>query len=156
MRDALLEFEAEDLARKESGLTGKNKSFKEVSLLSYVDYHAWCVDENNNVCDYPDEDLITGSQELCEGAQIVRHPWEDRLVSEIQPQLEAQFTSFFKNNQHLTMTKVFQFIDVNAFPTKYCYVRAKILHDSNPSKYSIVIGSIGYKKTDGTIWRKYG
>ena len=156
LKDALLELEAEDLARKESGFIGTKKSFKEGSLLSYVDYHAWCVDENNNVCDYPDEDLLTGSRELCEGAQIVRHPWEDSLVAEIQPQLEAQFTNFFENNQHLTATKVFQFIDGNAFPTKYCYVRAKILHDSNPSKYSIVIGSIGYKKTDGSIWWKYG
>ena len=156
LRDALFELEAEDLARKESGLICTKKSFKEGSLLSYVDYHAWCVDENNNVCDYPDEDLITGSQALCEGAQIVRHPWEDHFVAKIQPQLEAHFTSFFENNQHLTRAKVFQFIDENAFPTKYCYVRAKILHDSNPSKYSIVIGSLGYRKVDGSTWWKYG
>jgi len=35
-------------------------------------------------------------------------------------------------------------IDTHFFPSKHCYIRAKLLHKSNPKKYSLVIGSLGF------------
>ena len=52
--------------------------------------------------------------------------------------------------------ELFKLIELDEFPTKYCYARAMTLHNSNPKKYKLVIGSLGYIQSDGSIFWEFG
>jgi hypothetical protein len=56
----------------------------------------------------------------------------------------------------LTKRALLGIIDTPFFPSKNCYIHAKLLHESNPKKHSLVIGSLGYKQADGRIYWEYG
>jgi hypothetical protein len=155
LSNALFKLESEDVLRKEGCWHGPKQSIaNDDSLLSCVDFHCWCVDEEGDVNDYSNEDLLSG--EFHVGAEIVRRPWDDKMVSEIMPELESHYASFFDNHKDLTREMLLGFIDEDTFPTRYPYVRSRVLQEANPEKYSLVIGSLGYKQKDGSIWWKYG
>ena len=63
---------------------------------------------------------------------------------------------FFSKHTDVTNEEWLLKIRSNTFPTKHCYARAKILRDSNPKKYALVIGSLGYKQNDGSIFWEFG
>jgi hypothetical protein len=46
-------------------------------------------------------------------------------------------------------------INTPFFPSKNCYLRAKLLHESDPKKYSLVIGSLGFRQENGRIHWEY-
>ncbi len=47
-------------------------------------------------------------------------------------------------------------VNCSHFPDQYFYPHAKLLHHYNPQKYSLMIGSLGFRQADGTIHREYG
>ena len=44
----------------------------------------------------------------------------------------------------------------NTFPKDNCYPRAKLLRDSEPSRFALVLGSLGYRQTDGHVFWECG
>ena len=122
--------------------------------MQITDHHAWCVDERGNICDYPDEELQLGSRCTMD---IVRRPWDARMIAEALPALDAMCDDvFFKLFPDVPRETWLEKIEKNEFPVQYCYPRAKILRDSNPEKYALVIGSLGYKQSDGSIFWEFG
>ena len=119
-----------------------------------MDLHAWCVDEEGNVCDYPDDQNQHGAHST---ANIVRRPWDACVVAEALPHIakhyQEKFVDRFPNTSSEEWIPV---IHSNTFPTRNCFARAKILRDSQPEKYALVIGSLGYKQCDGTIFWEFG
>lgn len=136
----------------DEGWNGPRYSLERRHALSNIDYHAWCVDENNNVCDYPDDQLEQGTYYT---ENIVRRPWDAHLVAQFLPHLEELFKEFRKIypkriDHHLND------IQNNTFPQGNCYARAKILRDSDKQKYALVVGSLGYVQSDGRIFWECG
>ncbi len=43
-------------------------------------------------------------------------------------------------------------VNPSHFPDQCCYPRVKLLHQYNLQKYSLVIGSLGFRQPDGTIF----
>ena len=131
------------------------------------DLHAWCVDDIGNICDYPDDQNQHGFHST---KNIVRRPWDAHVVCEALPHLDRDYISFsisvrnmsksaatVENNESvLSKEELLKLIQSNKFPQNHCYARAKILRDSNPEKYALVIGSLGYKQSDGSIFWEFG
>jgi len=130
------------------------------------DYHAWCVDDMGNVCDYPDDQNQHG---YYASMMIVRRPWDAHAISEARFHIDKSYKSFsigvrnisqsnsYATTDHkLSNEELFKLIELDEFPTKYCYARAMTLHNSNPKKYKLVIGSLGYIQSDGSIFWEFG
>jgi hypothetical protein len=47
-------------------------------------------------------------------------------------------------------------VNPSHFSDQCCYPCANFLHHYNPQKYSLVIGSLGTRQADGTIYWEYG
>ena len=70
-----------------------------------MDLHAWCVDENGVVHDYPDEKLMKGEHAT---KDIVRRPWDVSVVVQALPHLEKWAKEqFFDKNPHVTTEQFF-------------------------------------------------
>ena len=125
--------------------------------------HVWVVDEKGEILDYPDEQLRMLSDDHGhkigpdgkEAVVIVHRPFDMTLSMELFPWLERQHKEFMQA-QSLTKEDMLQRIHEGTFPIGCCYHRAKILRDSDPSSYGVVIGSLGFKQPDGRIWWEYG
>lgn len=63
---------------------------------------------------------------------------------------------FFDNNPHTSNAQHLKMIENNTFPVNHCYARAKILCDSSPVHFALVIGSLGYKQSDGNVFWECG
>lgn len=121
---------------------------------NYEDYHSWCVDEKCIVCDYPIHQLNDGVENGTNN--VIYRPWNAHMIVEWLPKLDKIYDKFMKDNTHNTMEQLMKSIDNNEFPTGNCYIRAKLLHLSNPKKYALIIGSLGFVQEDGTIFWEYG
>ena len=127
-----------------------------------TNHHIWAVDEKGEIMDYPDEQLRNLSDhghkigpDGKETVVIVRRPFDITLSMELFPWLEKEHKKFMQT-QPLTEEDMLQHIHNGSFPIHHCYHRAKILRDSDPSSYGVVIGSLGFKQPDGRIWWEYG
>ena len=119
-----------------------------------MDHHAWCVDEEGNVCDYPDDQNQHGDHAT---SNIVRRPWDAYMVAEALPHIDKLCQETFLGLYPDTSSEQWiQMIHSNTFPKHNCTARAKILRDSQPEKYALVIGSLGYKQPNGTIFWEFG
>ena len=78
------------------------------------------------------------------------------MIVEWLPKLDKIYDKFMKDNSHITMEQLLESIANNKFPTGNCYIRAKLLHLSNPKKYALIIGSLGFVQEDDTIFWEYG
>lgn len=118
------------------------------------DLHAWCIDDLGNVCDYPDDQNQHGDYSTM---NIVRRPWDAYMVAEALPYIDKHYKKeFFDRHPNTSNEEWIQKIQSNKFPLRNCFARAKILRDSQPKKYALVIGSLGYKQCDGTIFWEFG
>jgi hypothetical protein len=129
--------------------------------LNKDDYHAWCVNDQGTICDYSDEQLMKDSE--FGTRDIVRRPFtahdiakwlltcDETYDTKLQG-LCAEFGGEVENAKAMLLA----IIDTPLFPPKNCYLRAKLLHESNPKKYSLVIGSLGFRQADGRIHWEYG
>jgi len=64
--------------------------------------------------------------------------------------------NFFDKNKHVSSVHLLQMIENNTFPVKQCYARAKILRDSDPSRFALVLSSLGYRQLDGHVFWECG
>ena len=120
------------------------------------DYHAWVVDRNNVVHDYPTDQLQIGSFAT---PDIVRRPWDVSLVCHALPKVISRvasdpvvyFSGMGKEVGKFSSEQLLDLIHAGEFPRWMCYRRAEILRDSDPDEYSLVIGSLGYRQADGSV-----
>ncbi len=119
-----------------------------------MDFHAWCVDENGLIHDYPDHQLIQGKYGTHD---VVRRPWDMRVVIAAMPHIEQMTkVEFFDKNKHVSTDQLLFMIKNNTFPKDNCYPCAKLLRDSDPSRFALVLGSLGYRQADGRVFWKCG
>ena len=52
----------------------------------------------------------------------------------------------------MSSVQLLEMIENNTFPVKQCYARAKLLRDSDPSRFALVLGSLGYRQIDGRVF----
>ena len=123
---------------------------------SELDYHTWCVDEKCIVCDYPIEQLTDEINDTIATSNLIYRQWSAHMIVEWLPKLDKIYDRFMKDNSHTTMELLLESIDNNEFQTYNCYICAKLLHLSNPKKYALIIGSLGFFQEDGNIFWEYG
>lgn len=124
--------------------------------IIYGDYHAWVVDRNNVVHDYPTDQLQVGGFAT---SDIVRRPWDASLVSVALPRVASRSESdpiitryrMSGDNCQFSTEELLKLVTAGRFPPWMCYRRAEILRDSNPNEFAIVLGSLGYRQNDGSI-----
>lgn len=124
-------------------------------MIEEGNFHAWCVDTAGNVVDFPDEMLKHGKYQTDE---IVRRAWDVRLVAFHLPELERRSLEFRKDPFRRSMSKE-EFEKMawkNTLPLYFKYERAKAIRDSNPEKYALVVGSLGYRQSDGSVFYEFG
>ncbi len=119
-----------------------------------MDFHAWCVDDYGLIHDYPDHQLIQGQYGT---RDVVRRPWDVKVVIAAMPHIEQMTKAeFFDKNKHVSTEQFLFMIKNNTFPKDNCYPRAKLLRDSEPSRFALVLGSLGYRQTDGRVFWECG
>ena len=119
-----------------------------------MDFHAWCVDDYGLIHDYPDHQLIEGQYGT---RDVVRRPWDVKVVIAAMPHIEQMTKAeFFDKNKHVSTEQFLFMIKNNTFPKDNCYPRAKLLRDSEPSRFALVLGSLGYRQTDGRVFWECG
>lgn len=122
-----------------------------------TDYHAWCVDENNIVHDYPISQL--GVDCVFKTDNVVRRPFDVIHSMKALPEFMELLECSEKYNElvkPLSQHEKIEQIKNNTFPMKMCLSRAMALRDSDPRKYAVVIGSLGFVQSDGTIFWEFG
>ena len=122
--------------------------------MMVMDFHAWCVDENGLIHDYPDHQLIQGQYGT---RDVVRRPWDVNIVIAAMPHIEHMTkVEFFDKNKHVSTEQFLFMIKNNTFPKDNCYPRAKLLRDSDPTRYALVLGSLGYRQANGRVFWECG
>ena len=145
----------------QDGWKGPRSTWSEVKKDTY-DYHAWCVDQEGNLLDYPTNQLQTGFHQT---EHIVRQSWDASIVAKIKPILDQRHKEWL--DMHFVINKetmreqeiienLMKSIALNTFPEGNCYHRSRLICDSNPDKYTLIIGSLGYKQADGRIYWEFG
>ena len=129
--------------------------------LNKDDYHAWCIDEQGLVCDYTDEQLMDDLEFRTH--DIVRRPFTAHAIAKWLLTCDKTYYAFlqglcdeFGGDVGNAKVALLSIINTPLFPPKNCYVRAKLLHESDPKKYSLVIGSLGFRQANGRIHWEYG
>ena len=64
--------------------------------------------------------------------------------------------NFFDKNKHVSSVQLLQMMENNTFLVMQCYTRAKLLRDSDPSRFALVLGSLGYRQLDGRVFWECG
>ena len=125
------------------------------------DYHAWCIDDQGRVCDYTDEELMKDVE--LGTRDIIRRPFTAHDIAKWLITCDKTYDTFLQGlcaeyggNVGNAKVALMSIINTPLFPRKNCYIRAKLLHESDPKKYSLVIGSLGFRQTDGRIHWEYG
>lgn len=122
--------------------------FPNPNMIKQGDFHAWCVDEAGNVVDLPDEMLKYGKYQTDE---IVRRGWDAHLVAYHLPELNHLSEKAFNKSKEELME-----LGLGLGLGFYMYERARLIRDSNPMKYALVVGSLGYRQSDGSIIWHFG
>lgn len=126
-------------------------------IRTLTDYHAWCVDENNEVYDYPVEQIAGDS--LYWTPNVIRRPFDAELVCALYESV-VNIRAYTENHileiEHLTQEQKMDMISNDAFPKNCCIDRALTIRDSDPDRFSMVIGSLGFVQPDGSIFWAYG
>jgi len=129
--------------------------------LNKDDHHAWCIDDQGTICDYTDEQLM---KDVEFGTRdIVRRPFTAHDIAKWLLTCDETYDAFlqrhcaeFGGDVENAKAILLAIINTPLFPRKNCYIRAKLLHESDPKKYSLVIGSLGFRQADGHIHWEYG
>jgi hypothetical protein len=129
--------------------------------LNKDDYHAWCIDDQGTICDYTDEELMKDVQYGTR--DIVRRPFTAHTIAKWLRTCDKTYDAFLQGlcaeyggDVRNAKVALLSIINTPLFPRKNCYIRAKVLHESDPNKYSLVIGSLGFRQANGLIHWEYG
>ena len=124
-------------------------------ISRFMDLHIWCVDNENNILDYPPEQIDS----LYWSDDIVYRPFDAKLVALIYNDVihYAKQCETYKNTiSRMSQDEKMAAIQDNTFPKRNCLWRALALQESDPSKYALVFGSIGFRQSNGEIFWEYG
>lgn len=128
--------------------------------LGMDDYHAWCIDKQGVVHDYDPKILMKNVKYGT--TDIVREPFPGdisaRLVhcNKTYDAYLQGMTAEFGGDIEDAKKALLSIIHTPLFPPKNCYIRAKLLYESDPQEYSLVFGSLGFIQADGKIYWEYG
>jgi hypothetical protein len=87
----------------------------------------------------------------------VKRPWDVSVVVQALHHLEKWTNEqFFDKYPHVSTEQFLHTVKNNTFPSNNCYAREKILRDSDPSKYALVLGSLSIRQSDGRVYWEYG
>jgi hypothetical protein len=145
---------------EESGWNGpRREADNGVDTLNVTqDYHVWLTDNENNgaIVDYPDHQIASSCPNRTEN--IVRQPWAGHLVEGIRPRLEREAPPLIRDliSAFGSVEAMTNAIMDNTFPVDHCTARAYFLYGSNPRRYNVVIGSLGFEQADGRIFWELG
>lgn len=134
-----------------------NQQYHEVVIKQICDYHAWCVDENNEIHDYPVHQIARDSPKWTD--KVVRRPWDICHAFRAFPSLimmQERSANYLRLVEPLSHEERLAMIKNNTFPENFCLARATTLRQVNPTKYVVVIGSLGFVQEDGSIFWEYG
>jgi hypothetical protein len=126
------------------------------TLETTYDWHVWLEDDSGNIFDYPDSELCIGCDKKTD--QVVRKEWRKDLVQKIKPRIMAMADGVIADldkSGHDAST-VLSAINAGTFPRDRAHVRAKVLYDSDPTKYKIIIGSLGFVQDNGRVYWNLG
>lgn len=129
----------------------------EFAIRMVSDYHAWCVDLSNNVHDYPPEQISRDSPYWTDN--IVRRPWDtDHLIKSYPHLLDilARTSTHIELIEPLTQEEKLAQIADNTFPIGCCLQRAIALRDSDPTRFVVQIGSLGFVQDDESVFWELG
>lgn len=129
----------------------------EFAMRMVSDYHAWCVDESNNIHDYPSNTISRESPYWTEN--IVRRPWDADHIIKSYPHLldiMTRTSAHIELIQHLSQEEKMAQINDNTFPIGCCLQRALTLRESDPTRFALQIGSLGFVQPDGSIFWEHG
>ena len=117
------------------------------------DFHAWCVDKDGNIYDYPEEQLREG---IYQSGEMVRSEWSSELVNKALPDIQKRAASMYCATK--THDELMRMIDNHSFPRNECFARASTIFNSNPDKYRyrIIISSLGFVTPYGKVFWEYG
>ena len=131
------------------------------NFLDMDDYHAWCIDKQGVVHDYHPEILKLNVK--FGTTDIVRLPFTGETLSERLVHCDKTYDAYlqgmiaeFGGTIEEAKKALLSIIHTPVFPRKNCYIRAKLLYESDPQEYSLVIGSLGFRQADGNIYWEYG
>jgi hypothetical protein len=128
------------------------------TLDSTTDYHVWCIDkeDEDRIMDYPDNQLAPFCPRRTN--RLVRQAWPRELDEGIRPRLEveSQLRIELLINEWGSREALMTAIQNNNFPLQHCLCRAYLIHNSNPSRYEVVIGAFGFIQSDGRTWWESG
>jgi len=131
------------------------------NFLNNDDYHAWCIDDKGAICDYSSEQLMSQSNHGT--SDIIRRPFTAHEIPKMLAHCDQIYDAYLEGmvadyggDVEEAEKALLSIIDTPLFPSGNCYIRAKLLHKSNPRKYSLVIGSLGFRQADGTIYWEWG
>ena len=128
-----------------------------VVIKQIQDYHAWVVDEKNEIHDYPVTQIGRNCLKWTE--DVVYRPWDIEHVSVAYPailELQNSSSTYVFEVEPLSHEQKSEMIQSNSFPINNCLARATTLRDINPRKYALVIGSLGFRQEDGSIYWEFG
>lgn len=124
-------------------------------ISRFMDLHIWCVDDQNNILDYPIDQI----ESWYWTDDVVYRPFDAQHVRMIYDDV----MHFAKRNEtyinvisKMSQEEKMKAIEENTFPKKNCMWRALALQNSDPLKYSIVFGSLGFRQRSGKIFWEYG
>ena len=137
-------------------VTLEEKDWGDMTAVSKViDFHVWCVDENNNVYDYPIEQI----ESVYWTNKVIRRPFDiEHAMKKYEFMLDFRkhLVSYFDIVTSLTQEEKIKMIENGTFPLKQCLDRALTLRESNPRKFAVVVGSLGFVQSDGSVFWQYG
>lgn len=126
-----------------------------ICVNRFMDYHAWCIDSENNILDYPIEDIESEHWTR----DVVYRPFDAEHVSLIYEDLiffAKQTETYIDTISLMSEKEKVEAIENNSFPKRNCLWRAMALKNKDPERYAVVIGSLGFKQADGSIFWEYG
>jgi len=125
------------------------------AIREVTDFHVWCVDERNNIYDYPIEQI----KSIHWTNRIIRRPFDIEhamLKYQFMIKFRKRLISYKTDIEPLNQEQKMAMIESDTFPMKQCLDRALTLRTSNPKRFAIVIGSLGFIQPDGSIFWEYG
>jgi hypothetical protein len=124
------------------------------------DYHACCIDKQGVVHDYDPKIIMLNVN--FGSTDIVCVPFtgdiSERLVhcDKTYDAYLQGMTAKFGGDIEDAKKALLSIIHTPFFPRKNCYICAKLLYESDPQEYSLVIGSLGFRQADGKVYWEYG
>jgi hypothetical protein len=113
--------------------------------LNKDDYHAWCIDDEGVVCDYMTQHLAKNSNYGT--GDIICRPFTAHLISQWIDQCDKIYDAFLQSiaaewgegDVEATKTALLGIINTPFFPSKNCYIPAKLLQESNPQNIHLLL-----------------